>query len=329
MQKRYTLRDKIGGLGNDTVFRAYDTKLDREVSIKQFYLPPGNDPASAVNILQEQATKLAAVCHPNIVEVYDFVTDNGDAYMVLERIEGTNLNRYISTEGILTAKEFSEVAKQILEVLLAQESGGIPVQDLRPDRILVERLPSKKLVVKVADFELSFENGQLPQEEYEKISCWAPERFDGGSPDKRSEIYSVGCVLYYALTGKLPFDGTTLDEVRASHLSHSAPQLELSRRDMAPQLCNWVMWLINRKPEERPQSASKALLYLQMILEALEEKKYPSRLTTSIKPLMEAPPLKELASAARRNNKNSEVIKTRKVVKTPSRFRKILTSEVA
>lgn len=267
MEERYELREKIGQGGIGRVYRAYDHKMGREVAIKRI-LTSNEDPnlqLDATKQLLVEVSALASLQHPNIVTVYDVGTDDEGPYVVMELIAGKTLDEIVENAP-LTWNDFKLVALQTLEALLAAQELDMIHSDLKPPNIMLTWLPSGAFQVKIVDFGLAVLIQNQSQEEIEKLEAiygsvffMPPEQYERKTLDTRSDLYSLGCCFYQALTGAYPFSGTTGMEVMQSHLNHSVIPIQEIRSDIPVWACNWLMWLINRYPDERPPSARDAL----------------------------------------------------------------------
>ncbi|MEZ5303352.1 MAG: protein kinase [Verrucomicrobiales bacterium] len=176
----------------------------------------------------------------------------------MELLKGEPLEKVIQ-RGALTAPDFSRVVEQTLEALIAAESAGMVHRDLKPANIMVIWLPSGKFQIKILDFGLAALAEEAQGGLQGSIYFMAPEQFEKKPPDKRSDLYSLGCIFYCALAQRYPFQGENAAQVMASHLQHAALPLGRVRPDLPPWITDWVMWLISRQPDARPQSAKEAL----------------------------------------------------------------------
>ena len=272
MEDRYEIRGKIGQGGLGSVYRGYDTRMKREVAIKRIS-KSSDDPA-----LQEESTRqlikeagaLASLQHPHIVTIYDVGMDDDGPYVVMELLSGKTLEELIE-KAPLTWPDFRELAMQTQEALIAAQELDLIHSDIKPSNLMLTWLPSGKFQVKIVDFGLATLTQSQSREELEELEAvfgsiffMAPEQFERVPLDARSDIYSMGCVYYQALAGEYPFNGTTGQEVMQAHLHHTVTPLQDIRADIPLWVCEWVMWQINRLPQDRPQSARESLsLFLQ------------------------------------------------------------------
>lgn len=262
---RYEIRGKIGQGGVGAVYRAYDTQLRREVAMKRV-LQDGemNSEEATANLLKE-ATALSSVQHPHIVTVYDAGIDSEGPYVVMELINGKTLDEMVE-RGTLTYEDFKEVAIQSQEAMIAAQELDLVHRDLKPSNVMVSWLPSGRFQVKIVDFGLakfsakpSLQTIDHGDAVFGSIFFMAPEQFERTPLDRRTDMYSLGAMYYYALAGQYPFNGDTAPQVMAAHLQNKVPPLAEVRPDLPPWVCDWVMWHIRRDMNDRPDSARIAL----------------------------------------------------------------------
>lgn len=267
MEDRYEIRGKIGQGGLGAVYRGYDTRMNREVAIKRISTA-GEDPE-----LQEESTRqlikeagaLASLQHPHIVTVYDVGSDEDGPYVVMELITGKTLDELIE-RAPLTWPDFRELAMQTQEALIAAQELNLIHSDLKPSNLMLTWLPSGKFQIKIVDFGLATLTQSQTNQDLESLEAvfgsiffMPPEQFERTPLDARSDIYSIGCVYYQALTGFYPYDGKTGNEVMAAHLHHTVKPISEVRSEIPMWACDWIMWLINRYPQDRPESSREAL----------------------------------------------------------------------
>ena len=267
MQDRYEIRGKLGQGGLGAVYRAYDKTLKREVAIKRITISedePHNE--EATKQMTQETGALAALQHPHIVTIYDVGTDDDGPFVVMELLKGKTIDEIIESSAPLTWKDFREFAMQVQEGLVAAQDLGLVHRDLKPSNLMLNWLPSGKFQVKIVDFGLAkFAAGPMFQDVtegdavYGSIFFMAPEQFERKKIDKRTDMYAIGCVYYFALTGTMPFQGETGQQVMAAHLEHRVVPLSELRPDIPSWACDWIMWHINRMPEDRPENTREAL----------------------------------------------------------------------
>ncbi len=267
MEDRYEIRGKIGQGGLGAVYRGFDTRMSREVAIKRISAATG-DPEllqESTRQLIKEAGALASLQHPHIVTVYDVGSDEDGPYVVMELISGKTLDELIE-RAPLTWADFRELAMQTQEALIAAQELNLIHSDLKPSNLMLTWLPSGKFQVKIVDFGLATLSQSQTKQELESLDAvfgsvffMPPEQFERTPLDARSDIYSMGCVYYQALTGNYPFDGTTGNEVMDAHLRHSVKPLNEVRAGIPVWACDWIMWQINRYAQDRPESSREAL----------------------------------------------------------------------
>jgi serine/threonine protein kinase/HEAT repeat protein len=265
MNERYELIAPIaeGGLG--TVFRARDRQLGREVAVKRIRMDKADNLGTAMDMLIREAQQQSALQHPNIVTVHDAGVDEEGGFIVMELVKGETLEDIIM-RGALTLEDFDSLVRQVLEGMSAAHEQGIIHLDLKPGNLMVQGLNAGRFQVKILDFGLAKTAQQPVQQDTDEqgglfgsVHFMAPEQFERADVDVRTDIYALGCIFYYALTQKYPFSGDTNPQVMVAHLYHRLTPLAALRPDLPANLVQWVSWLINRDPANRPTSIAEAL----------------------------------------------------------------------
>tara|TARA_B110000014_G_scaffold264448_1_gene266164 strand:- start:422 stop:2950 length:2529 start_codon:yes stop_codon:yes gene_type:complete len=270
MSERYQFHEKIGQGGLGEVYRATDLQLKREVAIKRL-IPLDDDEiaksyggASPSNLLAE-ATTLSSLQHPNIVTVYDVGRDSEGCFVVMELLRGETFDKTVE-RGALNETDFKRFVVQTMEGLVAAHHSGIVHRDLKPSNLMVNWLPSGKFQIKILDFGLAkFSNQPTVQTTDHgdgilgSIYFMAPEQFERIKLDERTDLYSMGAIYHYCLTGQYPFNGVNAPEVMAAHLQGKVRPIAEIRTEISDWVGDWIMWLINRNPNNRPQSSRQAL----------------------------------------------------------------------
>ena len=278
---RYEIRSKIGEGGMGEVYLALDTKLGRKVALK--ILPA--DLASNQDRMRrftQEAKAASALNHPNILTIYEIdETDSGD-FIATEFIDGKTLRDRMRREP-LKLSDVLEVAAQIASALSAAHDAGIVHRDIKPENIMVRR----DGLVKVLDFGLAKLTERLPPESVDTEAptsvktdpgtvvgtavYMSPEQARGVEVDARTDIFSLGVVIYEMVSGRLPFDGSTSSEVVASILGEKEPQL-LARysREVPTELERIASKALRKNREERYQTIKDLLLDLKSLKQELE-----------------------------------------------------------
>lgn len=260
------MRGKLGQGGLGTVFRAWDHALKRDVAVKRIASTfEGSQREEATRQMEKETGALASLQHPNIVTIYDVGSDEDGPFVVMELLTGQTLDDIV-TKAPLTWQDFRELALQIQEALIAAQDLGLVHRDLKPSNIMLNWLPSGRFQAKVVDFGLakfspkpSAQTVDQSDSVFGSIFYMAPEQFERGALDARVDMYSIGCVYYFTLTGQSPFQGDTGPQVMAAHLEHRVVPLAQLRPDLPRWVSDWVMWHINRHPVERPENARESL----------------------------------------------------------------------
>ena len=212
---RYEILEKIGTGGMAEVFKGKDHKLNRYVAVKVLK-EEFRDNDGFVKKFKEEAQAAAGLAHPNIVNVYDVGDENGIYYIVMELVEGITLKNYIEIKGRLTIKEATSIAIQVSAGLEVAHNNHIVHRDIKPQNIII----SREGKVKVTDFGIAkaTTSQTTTSSAMGSVHYASPEQARGGYVDHRSDIYSLGIVMYEMVTGRVPFDGETAVTVAVKHL---------------------------------------------------------------------------------------------------------------
>ena len=215
---RYEIIDVVGVGGMAVVYRARDVVLGRYVAVKILKDEYARDPDIRKRFsIESQA--VAKLSHHNIVSVYDVGSENGTDYIVMELIEGITLKEYLQKKGHLTWQEAVFFAEQICRALIHAHSRGIIHQDIKPQNVIILRDGTAKLTdFGIASFATTQET-RVVQEAIGSVHYISPEQAKGSKIDYRTDIYSLGVVMYEMLTGKLPFEGETALQIVMQHLN--------------------------------------------------------------------------------------------------------------
>ena len=270
MNSRYEIRETIGQGGLGSVYRAYDTQLQRDVAMKRV-LTTGQGTSEEIHAagdkLISEAQTLSTLNHPNIVTVFDVGHDEDGGFVVMELLDGETLDQTVE-RGVLTAEDFKEVVFQTMEGLIAAQDKNVIHRDIKPTNIMLIWQASGRFQLKILDFGLAkfSKNPSVQTMDQDdavmgSIFFMAPEQFERGELDARTDLYQMGCVYYNALSGQYPFNGETAPQVMNAHLQHKVVPIDQLRPDISPALAQWVMWLINRDIASRPANAKEALKY--------------------------------------------------------------------
>ncbi|HXI13723.1 MAG TPA: protein kinase [Thermoanaerobaculia bacterium] len=266
----YKVLDKIGQGGMGAIYLAEELALGRRVAIKMVVGKLATDPQSRGRFLRE-ARALATVEHPNVVRIYSYGEIEGEAYLVMEFIDGETLADRITRHGPLSVGDSLRTLRQILEALEAAWERSIVHRDVKPANILIDR----RNRVHVADFglakpiHLTSTDASLTQAGYMLGTPHyvAPEQALGKPVDFRADVYSCGILLYEMLTGNRPFEGTTPFGIVAQHLNDPLPPVREKRSDVPVQVVRLLEWMTEKAPSKRPASYAEIVSTLDGILE--------------------------------------------------------------
>jgi serine/threonine-protein kinase len=258
---RYRILQKLGSGGMANVYLAEDEELGRRVAIKILNDRHASD-ESFVERFRREAKNAAGLSHPNIVSVYDRGEAEGTYYIAMEYLDGRSLKERIVGEGALSISAAIEVTRQILRALGFAHGRGIVHRDIKPHNVLLAQdgPGDGEPRFKVTDFGISRTTASQMTEAGSIVGTaqyLSPEQARGAPVDQRSDIYSVGIVLYELLTGKLPFTGETPLEIAMKHLSEIPRPPSEIRPDIPADLDMVVLRALAKDPADRYESAQE------------------------------------------------------------------------
>jgi serine/threonine-protein kinase len=273
----YRIVSPLGSGGMGEVYRALDLRLSREVAVKILPEHLAED-REALGRFQREARALAALCHPHILTVHDFGTDQNVTYLVTELLEGETLGARLAAAPLPWQKAL-EVGRALAEGLAAAHSRGLVHRDLKPDNVFL----TSDGGVKILDFGLVHleQKPARPREpaagntltaETEPgtimgtVPYMAPEQVLGLPIDARCDIFALGAILYEMVTGKGPFSRPTAPEVRAAILTEEPQEVSASGKQVPAEMERVIRHCLEKKPEERFQSARDLAFDLKTLL---------------------------------------------------------------
>lgn len=254
---RYEIRELIGIGGMANVYRCYDTVDDREVAIKILKDEYLNN-EEFIRRFKNESKAIAVLSHPNIVKVYDVSFGDMIQYIVMEYIDGITLKEYINQQGTLSWKETVHLITQILMALSHAHSKGVVHRDIKPQNMML----LSDGTIKVTDFGIArFSNSTrtMTEQAIGSVHYIAPEQAKGDITDGKTDIYSIGVMMYEMLTGKLPFDGDNAVSVALMHLQ-VIPEAPRTLNPSIPEGIEEItLKAMQKQPMDRYQSAQDML----------------------------------------------------------------------
>lgn len=276
----YEIISWLGAGGMGDVYLAQDTRLKRKVAIKVLK-PSLIDDVRGMRRFEQEALAASALNHPNILTIFEFGNEQGLHFIAAEYVEGETLRQRLAN-GTLQASVAIDIAAQIAKALVAAHSARIVHRDIKPDNIIIRN----DNLVKVLDFGIAkLSESQSSQNITPTQTTWvsvsqagavvgsvkymSPEQARGQAVDARSDLFSLGIVLYQMLAGKVPFDGHTASDVIAEILKSTPPSLDSLNLDVPPRLIEITDKAMCKDRVYRYQSAKEMLADLQEVQEGI------------------------------------------------------------
>lgn len=275
---RYQILEEVGKGRIGVVFKAIDERLGRTVAIKLLYQDvTGNE--TGIARFEREARATGCLSHPNIVTLFDFgLSEDNYPYLVMEFLEGVNLQDFLDQEGgKMSVERTIQVVSQICSALGHAHNRGVLHRDLKPSNIMLIETEGFPDFVKLVDFGIA-KRFDMDDDDYERLTMegqiigtpayMSPEQCQAKDLDVRSDVYSLGCVLFKCLTGAAPYIGTGLLEVMQAHI-HRAPlrfeDIEASG-EVPRELKHIVYQALAKQPEQRQQSMTEVRFQLMQVL---------------------------------------------------------------
>ena len=272
---RYKIKELIGGGGMSNVYLAHDMILDRDIAIKILRYDFSNE-EELRRRFQREALSTTSLAHPNIVNIFDVGEDGSVHYLVMEYVPGKTLKDYIIEHSPVSPERAVEIMKQLTSALAHAHHNQIVHRDIKPQNILMDAEGN----VKISDFGIAMALSATSYTQTNSVlgtvHYLSPEQARGGTANKKSDIYSLGIVMYELITGKLPFSGESAVSIALKHLQTETPSLRDTVPDLPQSLENVVLKATAKNMQHRYQSADEMEEDLATVLlpERLNEPKF-------------------------------------------------------
>jgi eukaryotic-like serine/threonine-protein kinase len=250
---RYRIIKLIGGGGMANVYLAHDMILDREVAIKMLRMDFANE-EEFIKRFQREAQSATSLVHPNIVSIYDIGEEDDLYYIVMEYVQGMTLKQYIQQHSPVDIDTALDIMKQLTLAISHAHQNHIVHRDIKPHNILID----EEGTVKITDFgiamALSATSITQTNSVLGSVHYLSPEQARGGMATKKSDIYSLGIVMFELLTGRLPFSGESAVSIALKHLQSETPSLRRWNPDIPQSVENIVLKATAKDPFRRYDS---------------------------------------------------------------------------
>lgn len=253
--------NELGTGGVGVIYRVFDQRMDKEVALKVLNTHSVSD--DIVMRFQREARSASQLAHPNLINIYDFgISSSNEPYMVMELVKGKTLNALLKRRGRFSQEETVAIVLQICSAMAHAHKNGVIHRDLKSSNIMLQDTADGAIFVKILDFgiaKLGRDNEQSLTHTGQVIGTaryMSPEQATGKPVDHRTDIYSIGCVMYELLTGKVPFRAETYMEVLTKHVEDPVPILNENCSFFEPEhkLDRILQRALAKSPEERFQS---------------------------------------------------------------------------
>jgi serine/threonine protein kinase/TolB-like protein/Flp pilus assembly protein TadD len=288
---RYEIRSQIGAGGMGEVYLAEDTMLNRRVALK---LLPAEYTQNEERLrrFKQEARAASALNHPNILTIHEVGEAQGNHFIATEFIDGDTLRQYLKRTGKMKASEMLDVAAQVTSALAAAHEAGIVHRDIKPENIMLRRdgyvkvldFGIAKLMEKATSQSVDLDAQTRPLEHTQAgaivgtVQYMSPEQARGLTVDARTDIWSLGCVLYEMVAGRSPFAGETVTDMLMAIVEREPPPLKNLTSEQIPAELDWIITKTLRKnPDERYQTSKELLVDLQRLRQKIEIESYLER----------------------------------------------------
>ncbi|MBT2641221.1 Stk1 family PASTA domain-containing Ser/Thr kinase [Bacillus sp. ISL-41] len=264
---RYKIKDMIGGGGMANVYLAHDMILDRDVAVKMLRLDFANDD-EFIRRFHREAQSATSLAHPNIVSIYDVGEEDGLYYIVMEYVDGQTLKQYIQQHAPVPVEEALDIMQQLTSAISHAHHNHIVHRDIKPHNILIDSSGT----VKITDFgiamALSATSITQTNSVLGSVHYLSPEQARGGMANKKSDIYSIGIVMFELLTGRLPFSGESAVSIALKHLQSETPSLKRWNPQIPQSVENVVLKATAKDPFHRYDTVDEMEEDLRTALDA-------------------------------------------------------------
>ncbi|MBE7039533.1 MAG: Stk1 family PASTA domain-containing Ser/Thr kinase [Ruminococcaceae bacterium] len=264
IDNRYEITEVIGQGGMAIVYKAKCLVLNRYVAIKVLR-PEYRTDAAFIKRFRAEAQAAGSLSHTNIVSIYDVAQDGELDYIVMEYVEGVTLKDYIDAKGIIPWKEAVDYAAQICAGLECAHKKGIVHKDIKPHNIMITR----EGVLKITDFGIAkaMNAGTIASNTATlgSVHYFSPEQARGGYTDNKTDIYSLGVLLYEMVTGRLPFEGDTAVSIAMQHIEKTPVSPRKINPDIPASFENVILKAMCKSPTSRYESATRMLVDLKKV----------------------------------------------------------------
>lgn len=257
--ERYRIVGLLGRGGMGEVYRADDLELGQSVALKLLPEKLAADP-TALGRLRSEVRTARQIAHPNVCRVYDIGQADGHVFLSMEYVDGDDLSHVLRRLGPPSKEKAVEIARQLCAGLAAAHESGVLHRDLKPANVMLDGRGK----VRITDFGLAglAEELEANPEKAGTPAYMAPEQLESGQVSVRSDVYSLGLLLYELFTGKQAFVGETLEELRRSRSSGSVPSMQSQNESIDPAIERAIMRCLETDPANRPPSAYAVLAAL-------------------------------------------------------------------
>lgn len=269
---KYQIQEQIGRGGMGVVWKAFDPDLRRTVAIKVLGEHLAHSPTSRRRF-QREARAAAAISHPHVLTIHSVEEDAGVPFLVMEYVRGQSLKEYVSDRGSLDPLEVIRLGGQIAQGLASAHAQGVIHRDVKPGNVMLDEGATSARLTDFGLARVTFDNVELTSHDQcvGTLTYMSPESLRGERIDARSDLFSLGCVLYLMLSGHSPFQGRSQGETLHKVLASTPPRLTDLNPTTPPVLSEIVERLLQKNPDDRYQSAAEVADVLSRLQQQLNQ----------------------------------------------------------